>query len=70
MKKLFSMLVIMCLLMVGGTGALAQSDTFLLGVYMPLSGANASYGFELQNSINMAVNHVNANGGMNGLFGK
>lgn len=43
-----------------------SGDTFLLGVYLPLSGANASYGFELQNSINMAVDYVNANGGMNG----
>lgn len=43
-----------------------SEDTFLLGVYLPLSGANASYGFELQNSINMAVDYINANGGMNG----
>ena len=41
-------------------------DAFLLGVYLPLSGANASYGFELQNSINMAVDYINNNGGMNG----
>ena len=44
----------------------AEKDSFLLGVYLPLSGANASYGFELQNSINMAVDYVNNNGGMNG----
>lgn len=44
----------------------ADDNSFLLGVYLPLSGANASYGFELQNSINMAVDYVNKNGGMNG----
>ena len=48
-----------------GTDA-SGKDTFLLGVYLPLSGANASYGFELENSINMAVDYINQNGGMNG----
>lgn len=43
-----------------------DANSFLLGVYLPLSGSNASYGFELQNSINMAVDFVNKNGGMNG----
>lgn len=48
------------------TSSSGEGDSFLLGVYIPLSGANASYGFELQNSINMAVDFVNSNGGMNG----
>ena len=66
MKKAVALLLTLAMVMVMFTTVTSAEGTFKLGVYLPLSGANASYGFELQNSINMAVDYVNDNGGMNG----
>lgn len=48
------------------SAAAADGDTFLLGLYLPLSGTNATYGQQTLDSLNMAIDYVNKNGGLNG----
>lgn len=42
------------------------SQDILLGVIAPLSGDFAGYGTSIRNGINLAVDEINANGGING----
>ena len=49
-----------------GGEAAASGEVFKLGAYLQLSGGNAAYGIEARNAIQMAVDHVNENGGFNG----
>lgn len=44
----------------------ADGDTVIIGYYLPLSGANATYSPYYLNAINPAIKKINAEGGLNG----
>ncbi|MCR4790299.1 MAG: ABC transporter substrate-binding protein [Treponemataceae bacterium] len=48
------------------TGCKKESDTIKIGGVAPLSGAVAVYGVECKNGIDLAVEEINAAGGING----
>ena len=41
-------------------------ETFKLGAFLQLTGSMSAYGLEARNSLQLAVDEVNANGGLNG----
>lgn len=45
----------------------AAEDTYKIGMYQVMSGANAIYGEEAQNAMDMMVEKINAEGGLNGM---
>ena len=44
----------------------AGGDTYKIGMYQVMSGANAIYGEEALNALNMVVDEINSGGGLNG----
>ncbi len=44
-----------------------SGETYKIGMYQVMSGANAIYGEEALNALNMAVEKMNAEGGLNGV---
>jgi branched-chain amino acid transport system substrate-binding protein len=72
MKKVFALAlaVMMVAAMFAGCGAknYAENNTeFVIGASGPLTGAAAVYGVAVQNSAQMAVDEINAAGGLNGI---
>lgn len=51
------------------TQAFAQSNTVKVGVILPLSGANAQFGVNSKQGIELVADEINANGGLKGLGG-
>ncbi len=51
----------------GGANYTAENTEYIIGVSGPLTGAAAVYGVAVQNSAQMAVDEINANGGLNGV---
>ncbi len=58
-----AMLAVACV----GCGGSSNSDTFLIGCTGPLTGDASSYGISVQRGAQLAVDEINANGGLNGL---
>ena len=57
-----------CLTSCGGAkGYTAENTEYVIGVSGPLTGAAAVYGVAVQNSAQMAVDEINAAGGLNGV---
>lgn len=52
-----------------GAEKAAESDTLKIGLFNPLSGANAAYGTEVRDAAALALEYINANGGFNGKQG-
>ena len=50
----------------GGEVKPAQQGTYKVGVMLPLTGDGAAYGLPIQKSIKIALDEVNAKGGVNG----
>ncbi len=50
----------------GDSGSSSNSDTFKIGGIGPTTGDNAIYGTAVKNGIELAVNEINADGGING----
>ena len=72
MKKLFALMlaVVMVAAMFTACGAknyAAENTEYILGCSGPLTGAAAVYGVAVQNSAQMAVDEINAAGGLNGV---
>ncbi|MDP4127015.1 MAG: branched-chain amino acid ABC transporter substrate-binding protein [Bacillota bacterium] len=44
----------------------ATGDAIKIGLPLPMTGSEATYGKDMENAIKMAVDEVNANGGVNG----
>ena len=44
----------------------AKSDTIKIGLVAPLSGNNATYGVKQENGYRLAMDEINANGGIYG----
>ena len=71
MKKTFSkvLALVMCALFVVSAfvGCGKKVDTFVIGATGPLSGDNASYGTSVQKGAALAIEEINAAGGLNGI---
>ena len=74
MKKIFSILLVaalaLCMVACGGTDAsnyAAKNTEFFIGGTGPLTGGTSSYGISVQNGATLAVEEINANGGLNGV---
>ena len=72
MKKILSM--ILCLVMLAGVSIFCftscsgdDAETIKIGFSGPLSGDAAMYGIAVKNSAQMAIDEINANGGLNGI---
>ncbi len=46
--------------------AAPSGETFKLGAFLQLTGGNSAYGIEARNSIVLAIDEINAKGGLNG----
>ena len=68
MKKLLvsSVIALLMVSMVFAGGKKEDADTIKIGGIAPLSGAVAVYGVECTNGVNLAVEEINAAGGING----
>ena len=49
-----------------GSGANASSDTFKIGGIGPITGSGAAYGLGVKNATQLAIDEINAAGGVNG----
>ncbi len=54
----------------GGSNYTENNTEYVIGVSGPLTGGAAVYGVAVQNSAQMAVDEINANGGLNGVMFK
>ena len=77
MKKLFKMMTLVlvalaCFTLLVGCGNnknyAANNDKIFIGVSGPLTGDAASYGLAVKNSAQLAVDEINAKGGLNGVL--
>ena len=60
-------LILGCLLLIGaGVGAALAADTIKVGVVLPLTGSQAKFGEIEKNSFMLALEEINAAGGVNG----
>ncbi len=66
-KKLFTLLVVVTLVasLLAGCGA-ASGKTIKIGTIQPISGAISAFGTQSRDAINMAVEEINASGGVLG----
>ncbi len=69
MKKLFSLAVVaaMTLSMLVGCGGAEEATTWKIGGMGPLSGGAAVYGTAVRNGAELAINEINAAGGIAGI---
>lgn len=69
MKKFISLLLAVCLLAVcfASCGDNEESNTLIIGGIGPLTGDLASYGNSVKQGAQLAVDEINANGGVNGV---
>ena len=73
MKKVFAFVLaaVMVLAMMTGCAGnksyTAENTEFVIGVSGPLTGGAAIYGIAVKNSAQMAVDEINAAGGLNGI---
>ncbi len=70
MRKVIALLLVafVCLAGVtaGGSGESGSGDTYKIGFIGPLTGDNANYGIRCSNAARLAVNEINADGGIDG----
>ena len=71
MKKTLVRILTLCMCLVLASTALVacgkKNDTYVIGVSGPLTGAAAVYGVAVKNAAQMAVDEINAAGGLNGV---
>lgn len=72
MKKIFSLVMVAVLSMAmlagcGNAASTANTTTFKIGGIGPTTGGAAVYGLAVQHGIEVAVNEINAAGGVNGI---
>ncbi len=73
MTKIFAVVMALvlclgCLAGCGGTNYTKDNDKFVIGVSGPLTGGAAVYGVAVKNSAQMAVDEINAAGGLDGVM--
>ncbi len=69
MKKLLSVLIALVLALGFALPALAEPDPVKIGVILPLSGSNSSQGAQSKRALEMALEEINASGGIQSLGG-
>ena len=69
MKKLLSvaLVAVMTLSMLVGCGAAEEATTWKIGGMGPLTGGAAVYGTAVRNGAELAINEINAAGGIGGV---
>lgn len=66
MKKLISLILISALILMMGISACAEQETYRIGVMLPLTGVKSSGGQDAKKGIEMALERINSNGGIQG----
>ena len=66
MKKIVGVAAVVAMVLAAAGCSKKESDTVKIGGIAPLSGAVAVYGVECKNGIDLAVEEINAAGGING----
>jgi branched-chain amino acid transport system substrate-binding protein len=64
--KWLIMIIMVGLLALGCTGNVVKENTIKIGAQLALTGDVAVYGIPMANGVNLAVDQLNANGGING----
>ena len=72
MKKFLALMVAVVMIAAmctacGSKGYTSENTEFVIGCSGPLTGGAAVYGVAVQNSAQMAVDEINAAGGLNGV---
>ncbi len=69
MKKVLvlTLCLAMCLTLFAGCGSSEYDDVIFIGASGPLTGAAATYGISVRNGAQIAVDEINAAGGINGM---
>ena len=68
MKKILSLvLVAVMVLSLAGCGGKKEATTFKIGGIGPTTGSNAAYGNAVKNGVQLAIDEINAAGGINGV---
>ncbi len=63
---LFALLALLVSVLVGAVGCKAKSDDIPIGAYLSLTGADSTFGTDTRDGIALAVEQVNAAGGVHG----
>ena len=63
---LFALMLLLVLPVFAGGGGQAASNNIRIGVLLPISGSEAFYGNDMYNAYTLAVEHINAAGGVLG----
>lgn len=72
-KKIFTSIVLVLVVVVMSVALVAcgtptkDNTKFIIGATGPLTGPNAIYGVAVKNAANLAIDEINANGGLNGV---
>ena len=66
MTKVIGICAAAAMVMTTGTDAFAEEGTFTIGAIGPVTGAAAAYGISVMNGAQLAVDEINASGGING----
>lgn len=66
MKRLFTLLFLLAVALAASVGAGAQSGPVIVGTLMGLTGDLAPYGMPIQNATDLAIQDINAQGGVLG----
>lgn len=67
---LAGLLTLSCFASCGKTSYTAENTEYFIGGTGPLTGDNSSYGVSVKNGAELAVEQINANGGLNGVLFK
>ena len=65
--KIFAVCLCLCMVIPAFASCGKKNDKFVIGVSGPLTGEAAVYGVAVKNSAQMAVDEINAAGGLNGV---
>ena len=66
--KIFAVCLCLCMIVPAFASCAKKNDKFVIGLSGPLTGAAAVYGTAVKNSAQMAVDEINAAGGLNGVM--
>ena len=64
MKKIFIILFLICLVAI--SGCVEQKEPIKIGAILTMTGSAANIGEEVRDGLNLAIEEVNARGGING----
>lgn len=64
---MIAVVMMLCVVSCGESGYTSKNTEYVIGVSGPLTGAAAVYGVAVKNSAQMAVDEINAAGGLNGI---